>query len=102
MHKITQNTINVFMSNEESDFKENNTLVENWLNCKVLVLHGNEIAKREKATGLIMVSHAGWPTVTTKERLNGIPGVSIQQKMGKWYLNGIEWGGEWVLINGVV
>ena len=34
--------------------------------------------------------HQGYKTNTTKERLNGIPGVCIQQKKGVWYLNGKE------------
>lgn len=36
----------------------------------------------------------GWATPPTKERLNALDGVSIQQKKGKWYLNGVEWSGE--------
>jgi hypothetical protein len=35
-------------------------------------LHGNCIAKRDPETGRVLYSLAGWPTNTTKERLNGI------------------------------
>ena len=37
-----------------------------------------------------MINHQGYKINSTKERLNGIPGVCIQQKKGIWYLNGKE------------
>jgi hypothetical protein len=64
---------------------------------KNLYLFGNCIAKREG--GKILISNAGWFTNTTKERLNGLPGVSIVQKRGVWYLNGEVWDGTWKVIN---
>ena len=36
----------------------------------------------------------GWNTATTKERLNALPDVSIQQVRGEWFLNGREWDGK--------
>ena len=51
-----------------------------------LYLHDNKIAKREN--GKLLVSMAGWDSVTTRERLNGLPGVSIFQKDWEQYLNG--------------
>lgn len=62
-----------------------------------MTLHGNLIARRG-ANGMIQVSNAGWFSNTTKERLNGIPGVSVCQRKGVWYLNGKEWNGEWVTV----
>lgn len=59
-----------------------------------LWLHGNKIAK--KVNGEIWITSAGWETNTTKERLNGLPNVSISQKKFKWYLNGKEWDGSWI------
>lgn len=47
----------------------------------------------------IEVTNAGWPTVTTRERLNGLIGVRVHQKGGKQYLNGNEWDGSWTLIS---
>jgi hypothetical protein len=44
----------------------------------------------------VTISNAGWFSKTTKERLNGLYGVSISQKAGEWYLNGIKWGGHWI------
>jgi len=36
----------------------------------------------------------------TQKTVNALPNVSICQKKGVWYLNGNEWGGEWVKIEG--
>lgn len=99
MRKITQNAINAFLSGK--NYCEGNTSVQCSGYTVTMFLHGNDIATREIETGRIYISNAGWPTATTKERLNGIPGVFIQQRKGTWYLNGVEWEGEWVLINGV-
>jgi hypothetical protein len=44
----------------------------------------------------LWITNAGWPSATTKERLNGLPYVYIIQKKGQWYLNGHAWDGEWV------
>lgn len=60
-------------------------------------LHSNLIAK-VSIDGLF-ITNAGWESNTTKERLNGINGVSIQQKKGVWYLNGTEWNGELIKVN---
>ena len=42
----------------------------------------------------IHIQNCGWFTNTTKERLNALPNVSIQQKKGVWYLNGEKWNGQ--------
>lgn len=64
----------------------------------VLELHGHEIAAMDSKDHSLYITNAGWQTNTTKERLNGLPGVSIYQKKGKWYLNGNEWNGEWIQV----
>jgi hypothetical protein len=62
-----------------------------------LWLFGNKIAEwREDG---IWITNAGWQSKTTKERLNGLTGVSIQQRAGSWYINGNFWGGEWTSVN---
>lgn len=64
-----------------------------------LYLHGNKIAEWRPAIAQpwkLWITNAGWRSNTTKERLNGIPGVSITQKNYTWYLNGREWSGEWI------
>lgn len=91
--KITKEAIEAFMSGEK--FKKDNTSVEVAHGFVKLRLHGNAIAQKDLETGDTEVTNAGWFTTTTKERLNGIPGVSIYQRKGVWYLNGAEWDGEW-------
>lgn len=59
-----------------------------------LWLFDNKIA--EKRYDGLWVTNAGWESKTTKERLNGLRGVRIQQVRGQWYLNGRAWNGEWV------
>lgn len=65
---------------------------------ETLYLHDNAIAQwREDG---LYITNAGWPTVTTKERLNGLKGVSISQAKSRWYLNGEQWNGAWVKVDG--
>ena len=97
MRKITQNMRNAFLSSQS--FSESNTqvMVNQNAPCGVLTqvyLHGNLIA--EHTNEGLKVTNCGWFTNVTKERLNALPNVSIQQKKGKWYLNGNEWDGQWV------
>lgn len=61
-----------------------------------LYLHHNKIA--EWRNNELWITNAGWSTNTTKERLNGLPGVSIRQKDFTWYLNGKAWLGEWIKV----
>lgn len=60
-----------------------------------MYLHGNQIAVND---GALYITAAGWFTNTTKERLNGLPGVHINQKAGEWYLNGENWDGSWAKV----
>lgn len=94
MRKITINAVSAFENFKE--FKEGNTrvLVDSDSGFATMYLHGHAIAQHQP-NGIKSVTHAGWPTMTTKERLNGISGVDVYQKKGVWYLNGNEWRGEW-------
>lgn len=99
--KITTDAINAFMSGREFSRDNTRVSVESEKHQLVhLYLHNNLIAKRyvENGEQMLMISNAGWSTNTTKERLNGIPGVRISQKSFSWYLNGKEWDGGWVKI----
>jgi hypothetical protein len=91
MRKITEQSVNAFLNRTE--FKKGNMKVENlddgWT---YLLLHNNCIAILN-AKGNLSITDTGWQTNTTKERLNGLPGVSIVQKNWKWFLNGKEWNG---------
>lgn len=91
--QITVESCNAFMSARKMS-KQNMLVIVEDLNVK-MYLHGNLIAKREIGSNNIMISNAGWFSTTTKERLNGLPGVSVCQKKGVWFLNGNEWNGEW-------
>lgn len=96
MRKITIEAINAFMNNKP--FARSSTIVTKINELMVLYLHGNRIATKCINTNKIKITNAGWFTVTTKERLNGLPNVSIRQKKGKWYLNGELWDGSWTEI----
>ena len=61
-----------------------------------LLLFDNCIAEH-RLDGLWITS-CGYETATTKERLNGIPGVYIYQKNYQWYLNDEPWDGDWVCV----
>jgi hypothetical protein len=93
MRKVTKQAISAFMNGER--FSMGNTAVIVLPNVTVLLLHGNEIAYRyNDPQKTLSITNAGWFSNTTKERLNGIKGVSISQIKGIWYLNGKQWNGE--------
>ena len=94
--KITNESVNKFLSREP--FKKSNMEVEESYGVYKLKLHGNTIATIDEL-GVLSVSNAGWASNTTKERLNGIPGVRVHQKNWNWYLNGVEWDGSWKRIS---
>jgi len=92
MAKITEESIDAF--NSATPFNKQNMSVEVKPNVTILKLHGNPIAYRYNDTEkTLSITNAGWLSKTTKERLNAIDGVSIAQKKGVWFLNGIEWDG---------
>lgn len=88
MRNITEVVCGSFMSHERKT--QGNTKSTG----NELILHGNTIAKWKGDQ--LLITSAGWHTTVTKERLNGLRGVNIQQKRGVWYLNGVEWDGEWI------
>ena len=93
MRMTTQKAVAAF--NNAESFKSGNTKVIVKPNVTVLLLFNNEIAYRyNDPERTLSITNAGWESNTTKERLNGLDGVSIQQKAGIWYLNGKEWEGE--------
>ena len=96
MRKITKEAVSKFLSKET--FRKSNMSVEESYCVYKLKLHGNTIATIDEL-GVLSVSNAGWASNTTKERLNGIPGVRVHQKNWNWYLNGQEWDGGWKRIS---
>lgn len=97
MKKITREAINAFYT-PRTDFNKSNTIVEGDLEESKLYLFGNLIAIYNHYRHETHISNAGWQSVTTKERLNGLTGVSIVQRKGDWYLNGELWDGSWVTV----
>ena len=92
MRQITKQAIEAFM--DARPFKKSNTEVEVLPNVTILKLFGNRIAFRyNDPDNTLSVTNCGWFSNTTKERLNAIPGVSIQKKNFEWYLNGEKWNG---------
>jgi len=92
--KITNEAVNAFMN--EQNFKLGNTKVYKCYRGFEMSLHGHTIAIKEGNS--LKITNAGWKSNTTKERLNGLPNVSICQKKGNWYLNGEEWDGKLIEI----
>jgi hypothetical protein len=98
MRQITKESINAFLNAEK--FTKQNMAVEVLPNVTILKLHGNEIAYLyNDPNKTLSISNCGWFTPTTKERLNALPNVHIQQKNYIWYLNGKEWDGQLIDIN---
>jgi hypothetical protein len=57
--------------------------------ASVWFYHGNPIAMYKPGEGYTL-GNCGYKTVTTKERLNTLPGVYISQRKFKWYNHGSE------------
>jgi len=101
MRKITKNVVSCFLVEVETN--EGNTSVSIEFDSSVgrvvfLKLYGNKIARKLIGSKTFEISNSGWFSNTTKERLNALPGISIYQNSGIWYLNGNEWDGKWQLI----
>ena len=94
--KITQESVRNFL--DGVPFKKSNMSVVREGTIYYLKLHGNKIAALE-ADGRMWISNAGWRSNTTKERLNGLPNVRINQKNWEWFLNGKVWDGNPIYIN---
>jgi len=90
MRTITKESVNALLTNTK--LNKQNMRVEHGK----MYLHDNQIAEMRE-DGLY-ITNAGWFSNTTKERLNGLPNVHIQQKKGVWYLNGKEWDGSVVKV----
>ena len=94
MRKITMEACSAFQ--RWCNFKKGNTEVIRYDVRIEMRLHGNLIAYSD-ITGTY-ISNGGWSSNTTKERLNGLSGVHVQQKDFEWYLNGEAWNGDWIKI----
>jgi len=89
MRKITQQAVAAFY--EGKNFQSSNTSVEVNNGEVTIKLFGNTIAGTDyKGT---WITHAGWGTRTTFERLNGLDDVSVYTRKGQTYLNDFPWDG---------
>lgn len=88
MRQITQKIVHAFEGRYELRIDNSRT------DGTSLWLFGNKIA--EWREGGLWISNGGWNSRTTKERLNGLTGVRIQQVRGTWYVNGRDWDGGWI------
>ena len=96
MREITQQAAQAFV--DQRNFESGNTVVaasSGGITC--LILHDNYIATHIEGDGLY-VSTCGWNTPTTRERLNGLPGVNVNVAKGQLYLNDVEWDGKTVRV----
>jgi hypothetical protein len=91
MKQVTRNSVDCLLSGGTKRFS--NTLVETVGNISKMYLFGNLIAIFDHSTSKLEIRNAGWPSNTTKERLNGLPNVRIHQHKWEWYLNGNLWDG---------
>jgi hypothetical protein len=114
MRMITEKSVNSLLQGGTMN-RQNMRVTNDGHGRSEMFLHDNLIAvyiyteKDGKAERTLHISDAGWETVTTKERLNGllhvaVPGWSIYQKDYAWYLtNGhstLNWTGSVTFVNG--
>ena len=90
MRQISKDASQAFWNGQS--FKRSNTEVRMTNVTVEFYLHGNLIAERSLLFDILRINHCGWPTVTTKERLNAILNVGgyrdrIYQKDYSWYIS---------------
>ena len=84
MRQITKEAVDAFLNgyyNKKSNME---------VTCGEMYLHGNKIAWLD-VNGQLWISHCGYRTRTTRDRLVALPNVHIVQRQGTWYLNGEPW-----------
>ena len=91
MRKITKESIKAFYNRKP--FKKSNMIVENKEGKTYLKLFNNIIATLDEYNELFITT-AGWNSVTTRERLNGLTEVRLGTKKEQLYLNNIPWNGK--------
>lgn len=96
MRKITQAAQAAFLAGRA--FGQSNTAVTTQDGESLLSLFGNIIARRSPE-GYISITNCGFGTVTTRERLHGLPGVHLCQRKGEQILNGEVWDGDWTEVS---
>jgi hypothetical protein len=102
MRQITRESIHAFLKGKYFSKANMSVIVYDTTHGyrSIMRLHNNPIAKLDIDAETnhchnLWITNAGWSSNTTKERLNGLPGVSIVQRNFQWYLNGQPWDGSW-------
>jgi hypothetical protein len=91
MRQITKKIVSAFLDGKSA------SLGNTYTDGKSLFLHRNKIAYKED--GKLFISTCGWNTMTTKDRLNGIPGVRLHTAKGQLFLNGLPWNGDYIEVS---
>lgn len=97
MRQITIDACEALLTRQR--FGRSNTTVyyndteEGW----AMRLHNTDIAIMNYQG--LKIKTGGWNTVTTRERLNGLPNVHVYTEKGQQYLNGEPWDGSSVLLS---
>ena len=87
MRKITENAVKAFIA--KKPFHRDNTTINIEDGIPHMRLYYTDIAKLENNT--LTITHGGYTTNTTKERLNGLlatlaPNYKVVQRALQWYL----------------
>lgn len=91
MRIVTRRAIDALM--EGRDITIDNTKVRG----DTLFLHDNPIIQvREDG---VYISTSGWNTVTTRDRLSGLPKVRVYSHKRQLHLNGVPWDGNWIKVD---
>lgn len=87
MRLITKDMANAFYAGRK--FNRDNTMVTFEKGVSKAYLHGNLIATYCRQDGMLEVTLAGWNTVTTRERVNGLlpARYGITTKLGQAWLS---------------
>lgn len=73
MRKVTKTVAAAFLAGKPATAANTKT------DGRTLTLHGHAIAWRDES-GIITLTLAGWPTPTTRERLNGVCQLAIGRR----------------------
>ena len=98
MRQITEQSVKAFYNKGTLNKQNMNVFFDRYDYKSRMLLHNNCIATYDHQENILTINNCGWFTPTTKERLNALEGVSIQQKDFVWFLNGEEWNGSSIKI----
>ena len=101
MRKITEESISAFYNKSKLKKQNMNVFYDRYDHTSRMLLHNNCIATFDHYNKQLKISSCGWFTPTTKERLNALLNVNIQQNNFKWFLNGHLWDGQPITIKNI-